>query len=73
MAYKYFLYSVKQMQFMREMQKKMGKIYKPGIVFNKGKKLSFTELSSSGKSIYSDAKIVAAGEVTKFKYIMPTK
>ena len=73
MAYKYFIYSINQMKFMKDMQKKMGRTYRPGIVFNKGRKFSFTELSSTGKSIYSDAKIVAEGEVNKFKYTMPTK
>lgn len=72
MAYKYFLYSVEQMKFMKDMQKRMGKRYQVGVVFHKGKKLSFTELSSSANSRYSDAKVVAEGEATTMKYTLPS-
>lgn len=71
MSYKYFLYSSQQMEFRTKMEAKMGKIFKPGIVFNKGKRCPFTELSSSPTNRYSDTKIVAEGEESSFKYTIP--
>lgn len=73
MAYKYFHYSAEQLKFLTKIEAKMGRNFKPGVVFNKGKRCSFTELSSSKKSIYSDDKIVAEGEISTFTYTLPNK
>ena len=71
MAYKYFLYSSQQADFMATIEKSMGKSFRVGTVFTKGTRKSFTELSSSPSSRYADARIVAEGEETTFKYILP--
>lgn len=73
MAYKYFHYSTEQLQFLRKIESKMGRSFTPGTVFNKGKRCSFTELSSSKKSIYSDDKIVAEGDPDSFTYTLPKR
>lgn len=69
--YKYFIYSSEQLKFKEKMEAKMGKKFKVGTVIYKGKKRSFTELSNTGKSNYSDAKIVAEGDITTIKYTLP--
>lgn len=71
MAYKYFIYSSEQLEFMKRMESKMGHTFKVGTVFNKGKRCSFTELSSSPNLKYSDSKIVAEGEESLFSYTPP--
>jgi len=72
MSYKYFLFSNEQLKAKTAIEKKMGKTFKPGVVFNKGKRSSFTELSSSPKNQYSDTKIVAEGDDTLMKYTLPS-
>ncbi len=73
MAYKYFMYSSTQLAWMKAMGAKRGLSYKPGTVFTKGKKYTFTELSSTGVSNrYSDSKVVAEGEATSMSYTEPT-
>ena len=69
--YRYFIYSSEQMAFQKKMEEKTGKTYYVGTVIYRGKRVSFTELSRTGKSIYSDAKIVAEGDFTKMKYTLP--
>lgn len=69
--YKYFIYSSEQLSFMERIEAKMGKKFKVGTVIYKGKKRSFTELSTTGKSNYSDAKIVAEGDISTIKYTLP--
>jgi hypothetical protein len=60
------------MDFMKKMENKIGRTYKVGHVFVKGKRVPFTELSSSPKSAsYSDAKLVAEGEETSMKFTLP--
>ena len=71
MAYKYFLYSSQQADFMTTVEKNMGRTFRIGTVYTKGSRKSSTELSSSPKSMYSDAKIVAEGEETTFRYTLP--
>lgn len=71
MAYKYFLYSLTQLKFRRDTELKLGHKFKPGQVIVNGKKLPFTELSSTEKSRYSDATVVAYGDTDKMKYTMP--
>lgn len=71
MAYKYFLYSSQQAAFQTGIEKSMGKTYRVGVVFAKGTKKSFTELSSKPSNRFSDTRIVAEGEETDFRYEMP--
>lgn len=71
MAYKYFLYSSQQADFLKLVEKNMGHTFKVGVVYTKGTRKSFTELSSTPNSQYSDAKIVAEGEESSFKYTLP--
>lgn len=71
MAYKYFLYSLIQLNFRKQTELKLGRKFKPGQVIVNGKKLPFTELSSTDKSRYSDAMVVAQGETSNMKYTMP--
>lgn len=73
MPYVYFHYSDEQLKFLRKIESKMGGNFKVGVVFNKGKRCSFTELSSSRQSIYSDDKIVAEGELSTFSYTRPSR
>lgn len=69
---RYFLFSSSQYKFRREMEAKMGHVYKPGQIFVNGKKMMFTEISkTSTLSRYSDAKVVAYGEPSNFKYTLP--
>lgn len=72
MAYKYFLYSSQELNFRKEMEEKMGKRFKLGIVFDKGKRLSFTQISSTPTSQYSDSKVVAEGEESTFRFTPPS-
>jgi len=69
--YRYFIYSSEQLEFQKKMESKLGKNYKVGTVISRGKKKSFTELSKTGKSRYSDAKIVAEGDINLIKYTLP--
>lgn len=71
MAYKYFLYSAQQQEFLTHVEKSMGHTFRVGTVYTKGSRKSFTELSDSPNSQYSDAKIVAQGEESTFKYTLP--
>ena len=69
--YRYFIYSSEQMAFQKKMEEKVGKTYYVGTVIYRGKRVSFTEMSKTGNSTYSDAKIVAEGDYTKMKYTLP--
>lgn len=71
MAYKYFLYSSQQQEFQMKIEQGLGKRYQPGVVFTKGTKKNFTELSLTGRSTFSDAKVVAQGEESNFRYTLP--
>lgn len=69
---RYFLFSSSQYRFRREMEAKMGHAYKPGLIFVNGKRMMFTEISkTSTLTRYSDAKVVAYGEPSSFKYQLP--
>ena len=69
--YRYFIYSSAQMAFQEKMETKQGKTYRVGTVIYRGKKRSFTELSRTGTSTYSDAQIVAQGDINSMKYTLP--
>lgn len=71
MPYVYFKYSAQQEEFFKRVEESMGRRYKVGVVFTKGTKKSFTEMSSTPTSRYSDTKIVAQGEQSDFKYTIP--
>lgn len=68
---KYFLFSREQMEFMKNMEAVQGKRFRTGTVIVNGIRKQFTELSSSGVSRYSDAKIVAQGDISRIKYTPP--
>lgn len=66
--YKYFIYSASQMKDRTNIEKNIGRKFIPGTVVVGPKKLQYTELSSTGTSRYSDATIVAEGDITKMSY-----
>lgn len=68
---RHFIYSANQMEFQKEMARKRGKSYHVGTVIANGKRLPYTELSRTGTSTYSDARIVASGDINTFKYNAP--
>ena len=68
---KYFLFSREQMEFRKIMEAKQGKKFKVGTVIINGVRKPYTEMSDSGKSRYSDANIVAHGDISKIKYTPP--
>ena len=71
MAYKYFIFSSEQLKFRRETELKLGRHFKPGQVIVNGVRTPFTELSDKDKSRYSDAKVVAYGDISKMTYTLP--
>ncbi len=70
-ATKYFLYSSEQLQLRKEIELKIGKKFKAGMVIVNGVRKPFTELSSKPISRFADAKVVASGDITLMKYSMP--
>ncbi len=68
---KYFIYSSEQLKFRKEVESKMGRKFKTGHVIVNGVRKPFTELSSSSKSRFSDAKIVAEGDPSLMSYTLP--
>lgn len=71
MPYVYFKYSSEQERFFKEVEANRGKTFRVGVVFSKGTKKSFTEMSTSSTSRFADMKIVAQGEQSSFKYTLP--
>ena len=69
--YRYFLFSREQMEFRKAMEAKQGRKFKVGTVIISGVRKPYTELSITGKSIYSDADIVAHGDISTMKYTLP--
>ena len=68
---KYFLYSSEQMNILKSINSQMGKRFLVGHVIVNGTKVPFTELSSTPKSRYTDAKIVAQGDPETMSYTLP--
>lgn len=66
--YKYFIYSKEQHKTRTEVEKKIGKTFTPGTVMVKGERKRYTEMNSTGKSKFSDAKIVTEGEESRITY-----
>lgn len=73
MAYVYFLYSSQQETFFKNVEASMGRTYKVGTVISKGTRKSFTEISNTPTNKYSDSRIVAKGEQSKFRYTLPSR
>lgn len=71
--YKYFLYSLKQIADKNEMYDKVNKEMVLGTVIYNGKRREFSALSDT-KTLerYSDARVVAEGEIDKMQYTMPS-
>ena len=66
---KYYLYSANQAKLRKESESKIGKTYQLGTLIKNGRRLLFTEVSSNGKSIYSDAKVIYYGDPDKIKIV----
>lgn len=72
MPIRYFLYSKQQFEFRRDIENKMGKIYKPGQVIVAGSKKQFTEISTTPTSKrFADAIMVTYGDIENMHYISP--
>lgn len=67
-GYKYFLYSATQLRDRTEIEKQIGKQFVPGSVVVGSRSRQYTELSNTGASRYSDAVIVAEGDVSQMSY-----
>lgn len=67
--YKYFIYSKEQYKTRTEIEKKIGKTFTPGTVMVKGERKKYTEVNTTGKSKYSDAKIIAEGEEERMNFL----
>ena len=71
---KYFIFSVEQLRLMKETDLKIGKIFTPGKVLVNGSYSNYTEiLDDPKKSRFSDAKVVASGDLSKMKYYKPER
>ena len=66
--YKYFIYSSSQLKERTDIEKRIGSKFIPGTVVVGATKQQFTELSDTGNSRYSDAKIVTEGDIDKMNY-----
>lgn len=70
---KYFLYSKEQVDFRKKIESKMGRVYSPGYVIVGGMKKQYSEISSKPYSDrYSDANIVASGDINDMVYMPPS-
>lgn len=67
----YFMFSKQQMNMVTESAKKTGRAYVPGTVLIVGSLKQFTEILKEPNSRFSDAVIVAKGELDKMKYTEP--
>ena len=67
-GYKYFIYSAAQLRDRTNIEKQIGKQFIPGSVVVGSKNRQYTELSNTGVSRYSDAVIVAEGNVSQMSY-----
>lgn len=71
MAYKYFIYSREQLVFKQARESQLGRRFKLGHVIVNGVKKNITDINATGKSSFSDAKIIAEGEADSMKYASP--
>ena len=68
---KYFLFSREQMEFMKKMEAVRGKRFKTGTVIVNGVRKPYTEMSNSSNSRYTDAQLVAKGDISNMRYTPP--
>lgn len=66
---KYFIFSATAYKLKQDLFNKLGKIYKPGEVLVNGIYKQFTEIvNEPNESRFSDAIIVASGDIREIKY-----
>ena len=69
---RYFIYSVQQMKIKREVESRLGKDLVLGTVIVNGMQKQFTEIVTDLANVrYSDATIVAYGDIRKMNYTEP--
>lgn len=67
--FRYFIFSSSQMKDKIEIEKKIGRKYQPGTVLTKGSYKQFTDIiKEPTHKRYSDAIIVAYGDINTMKY-----
>lgn len=72
MATMYFLYSEEQINEKNKVLARANKKFEPGTIAINGRKVKFTQLSTSPTlSRFVDTKIVATGDPTSFTYTEP--
>lgn len=70
--FRYFMYSQNQAKLKREIAEKLGRRLELGTVIVKGEQKLFTEIVINPDNIrYSDAQIVASGDIRTMKYTNP--
>lgn len=66
---KYFVFSQVQMKEQKEVSRVMGKNYNPKTVIINGAQKVYTDiLDDPSKSLYTDAMVVASGDLNDMKY-----
>ena len=69
---RYFMFSASQMKLKKEIAEKLGRELVLGTVIIKGEAKQFTEIVKNPNSMrYSDAQIVAQGDIRTIKYTNP--
>lgn len=72
MSTMYFLYSEEQINEKNKILSKSAKKFSPGTVIVNGKRMKFTQLSSSPTMPrFVDTKVIASGELSNFTYTEP--
>lgn len=66
--YVYFIYSEQQEKLRKEVEAKIGREFKCGLVVVRGLRVPFTEMNITGTSRFPDAKLVAQGIKSRMKY-----
>ena len=69
MSLKYFMFSTEQFNHIKNTEQAFGHNYTPGKVLSKGNFKRYTEILDDPKnSRYSDAKVVASGDIEQMTY-----
>lgn len=69
MQIKYFMFSVQQLNLRKDVEKQLGRTYRPGVVLVNGEYKQYTEiLNDPKKSRFSDATVVASGILDEMIY-----
>lgn len=72
--YRYFIYSNEQYKLRLKIERQLGNEFKAGIVIVNGQQKQFTEMIEDFNACrYTDAIIVAEGDINKMKYTMPNR